>query len=245
MNTLKFANGLPQLFEDFPRSDHPRNRCFSRLLGALPGLASENKLMLLNHAASHLAGNEVYLEIGAWFGLSIIAAALGNRRTAFVTIDDFSEFGGSSSLLQRNLARFHVADHVAVIEADCFRLLRLRQPFGQRTVGVFFYDGCHTFDAQLQVLQLIKRHLSDRALIVIDDTSNPAVRGAIAHYTSFQPEYELLFDIPTNRDRDPRWWNGIQAFSFRRARARRHGRLLPALHQQWIGAATWPGSTRT
>ncbi|MGZ4542748.1 MAG: hypothetical protein ACXVXI_06430, partial [Mycobacteriaceae bacterium] len=41
-----------------------------------------------------MGDGEVYLEAGAWRGTSICAAALDNVTGRFVTVDDFSAFGG-------------------------------------------------------------------------------------------------------------------------------------------------------
>jgi hypothetical protein len=52
-------------------------------------MATENKLMTLNFAASLLGPNEVHLEAGSWKGLSIIGAMMGNDDRHFYAIDDF------------------------------------------------------------------------------------------------------------------------------------------------------------
>ena len=48
----RFLRELPRLFEDFPRSEHPRDRRFAPIVDEVENLARENILALLNLAAS-------------------------------------------------------------------------------------------------------------------------------------------------------------------------------------------------
>ena len=76
------------------RALHPRDRALRAVLDAVPGMATENKLMLLNHAVARLAPGEVYVEIGCWQGLSLAGAVFGHGAAPAFACDDFSEFGG-------------------------------------------------------------------------------------------------------------------------------------------------------
>ncbi|HLX38632.1 MAG TPA: hypothetical protein VKR29_12560, partial [Candidatus Binataceae bacterium] len=57
---------------------HPDDRRLADVLTEVPGMATENKLMLLNLAVAHLADGEVYVEVGCYKGASIVGAARGN-----------------------------------------------------------------------------------------------------------------------------------------------------------------------
>jgi hypothetical protein len=78
MEVARFVTGLPALFEDFPASPHPRGLRFDDVLERTPNLAEENVLALLNLAASLLAPGESYVEVGSYFGASLIGAMRGN-----------------------------------------------------------------------------------------------------------------------------------------------------------------------
>ena len=54
MDTSRFAAELPGLFDDYPRSEHPRGRRFGDLVDGMPNLATENTLAVVNLAASLL-----------------------------------------------------------------------------------------------------------------------------------------------------------------------------------------------
>jgi hypothetical protein len=73
-----FVPALEEAFDDFPRSERPRDRRFAEVLEAVPGLARENNLALLNVAAGLLGPRESYVEVGTYRGTSLIAAMLGN-----------------------------------------------------------------------------------------------------------------------------------------------------------------------
>jgi len=82
VDSERFASELPRLFDDYPGSEHPRDRRFAPILAEVGGLARENNLALLNLAASLLDAGESYVEVGSFKGLSLIAAMLATRVTS-------------------------------------------------------------------------------------------------------------------------------------------------------------------
>jgi len=214
LDLTKFERGLPKLYHSLRRSRYPRNRRLSHLIGRIPGFATENKLMLLNFAASLLARQELYLEVGTWQGLSLIGAMWENADKEFFAIDNFSQFGNVRQEFHANLVRWLPHARLTFLEGDCFSLLRARQLFGGRKIGVYFYDGDHAYQSQFRGLQYVQKHLSDSALVVIDDTAYQRVRSATSVFMSFRRGYRLLFDLRSEYDGEPRWWNGIQVYSY-------------------------------
>ena len=89
MDADRFAAEVPRLFDDFPRSPVPAGRRFADVIEGIPNLATENVLALLNLAASLLDAGESYVEVGSFFGASLIGAMRGNEGD-FVAIDRFS-----------------------------------------------------------------------------------------------------------------------------------------------------------
>ena len=67
----------------------PTGRRFDDVIEGIPNLATENVLALLNLAASLLAPGESYVEVGSFYGASLIGAMRGNEGD-FVAIDRFS-----------------------------------------------------------------------------------------------------------------------------------------------------------
>ena len=89
MRADRFLEELPRLFDEFPRSEHPLDRRFQRVVDEVENLASENVLALINLAASLVEPDEAYVEIGVFHGASLIAAMLGNEGRRFVGVDAF------------------------------------------------------------------------------------------------------------------------------------------------------------
>src|SRR6266498_2198328 len=193
-----FRMELPRAFGGDLSAPHPRDRRFRALLDDVPGMATESKLALLNLAAAHLEPGEAYLEVGSFKGLSLIGAMLGNQHARFYAVENFVEFnldaGATRDELLGNLDRWVDRERLRLLEGDCFRLLR-RQ-----------------------------RRLADRALVVVDDASWPMVAHATERYLAAHPGYELLFDLAAEREEDPRWWNGLRVYGFRRPPGQAAGR---------------------
>ena len=61
MDSDRFLAELPLLFDDYPHSEHPRDRRFAPIADDVENLARENNLALLNLAASCLGSGEAYV----------------------------------------------------------------------------------------------------------------------------------------------------------------------------------------
>ena len=212
MDPQRFARGLPRLFDDYPRSEHPRDRRFGSILAEVGGLARENNLALLNLAASLLDRGESYVEVGSYRGLSLIAAMLGNAGD-FVGIDDFSMGDGRRDLLEANLRRYGLSGYT-ILEGDAFEALRAGVLEGRR-VGVYYYDAAHDYESQLEALRLVERHLAEGALLIVDDTDWEQVARAVRDYRASQPRAELLIDLAGKDLGQPWWWEGVQVLRWR------------------------------
>ena len=108
MDADRFLRELPLLFEDFPASEHPRDRRFAPIADEIENLARENNFALLNLAASCLDADEAYVEVGVYHGASLIAALLGNEGRSVIGIDSFGFRDASLEKVEQNLARFGV-----------------------------------------------------------------------------------------------------------------------------------------
>lgn len=213
MEPERFARELPTLFDDFPASEHPRDRRFAEVLEAVPGLARENNLALVNIAASLLEPGECYLEAGSYHGTSLVAAMLGNEGKEFVAIDDFSLGDGSREQLEANLARFGLSG-AEVIEGDVREVLRGDALAGKR-VGVYYYDAGHSYEEHVDGLRLVEPYLAERALLIVDDSDWEQVERAIADYLAEQPRARLLLQIDGKDRGQPQWWEGVVALDWK------------------------------
>jgi predicted O-methyltransferase YrrM len=218
----RFAAELPALFDDFPRSSQPHGRRFDDIVAGIPNLAAENVLALLNLAASLLRPGESYVEVGSYYGASVIGAARGNSGD-FVAIDAFT-FGehdvrgkhlpaASRSGLEQNLRRFGV-EGVTILEGDAFEVLE-GDALGDRRVGVYYWDGPHGYDDQLRGLRAIEPWLADEALIVIDDEDWDDVSRATRDYLAGEPRARHMFEIAGEDGGQLQWWDGVAVLGWR------------------------------
>jgi predicted O-methyltransferase YrrM len=231
----EFHRELPRAFGGDLNGPHPLDRRFRAVVDDVPGMATESKLALLNLAAAKLEPGESYLEVGSFKGLSLIGAMLGNRRARFYAIENFLEFnldaGATRAELLANLGRWVDRERLELLEGDCFRLLR-RDGLLRAPVGVYFYDGAHGRLPHYLALGVAERWLADRALVVVDDASWPMVATQTDRYLAAHPGYELLFDLSAEREEDPRWWNGLRVYAYRRPPGAAAG-SRPSLDVAW------------
>jgi predicted O-methyltransferase YrrM len=219
----RFAAELPGLFDDFPRSETPRGRRFDDVIDGIPNLATENVLALLNLAASCLGPDESYVEVGSFYGASLIGAMRGNTGD-FVAIDRFSfdvpEVRGrplphaSREGLEQSLARFG-AESATILEGDAFELIE-GGALADRRVGVYYWDGPHDYDGQLRGMRAVEPWLAPEALILVDDYDWEAVARATHDYVAAEEDAELLVEIGGEAAGQVWWWDGVAAVARRR-----------------------------
>ena len=208
MDSDRFLAELPRLFDDFPRSEHPRDRRFQPIAESVENLARENNLALLNLAASCLGSDETYVEIGVYHGASLVAAMLGHEDKRFVAIDAL-RFGGTSlDRIEANLARFGL-EAPEIIVGDAFELVPAGA-LGETRIGVWYYDAAHSFQAQIDGLRIAEPHLVPGALVIVDDTDWEDVERALDAYLADQPRAHRLLAIDGKSRGAPQWWEGMQ-----------------------------------
>ena len=212
MDSERFARELPALFDDFPRSEHPRDRRFAEVNERLGGLACENNLALLNLAASLLSPGETYVEIGSYTGASLVAAMLGNDQHEFVAIDNFALGGGSRALLEENIRGFGL-EPPAILEAEVMGLLR-GGALADRTIGACYWDLLHKYEPQLEGLRLIESHVTPGGLVIVDDSDWEGVERAVADYLAEQPRARHLATVRGEDHGQPWWWQGMVVLAF-------------------------------
>lgn len=222
MDVERFAAELPGLFGDYPRSEAPEGRRFDDVIDGIPNLATENVLALLNLAASLLAPGESYVEVGSFYGASLIGAMRGNEGD-FVAIDRFSfdipEVRGrklphaSRQGLEQSLARFG-AEQATILEGDAFELIE-GGALQERRVGVYYWDGPHDYESQLRGMRAIEPWLATESLILVDDYDWDGVAWATRDYLAAEPKAELLVEIAGEKGDQVWWWDGVAAVAWR------------------------------
>jgi predicted O-methyltransferase YrrM len=204
----RFLEELPKLFEDYPRSEHPRDRRFQAVAEDVENLARENNLALINLAASCLEEWEAYVEIGVYHGASLVSAMLGNEGKRFVGVDSFGFRDASLEKVEANLARYGL-EVPEIVVGDAFELVP-SGALGETRVGVWYYDAAHSFEAQVQGLRIAEPLLVPGALVIVDDTDWEDVERAMDAYLAEQPRARRVLTIEGKTRGAPQWWEGMQ-----------------------------------
>ena len=217
-----FVSRCRQLWPEFTdparlsQSRHPSDRSLSNILKQVPGMATENKLALLNAAVGALGENEVYVEVGCYKGASIVGAARGNPGARMFACDNFSQFDGVAEALRHTLEAHTAPGQVTFHDLD-FRSFFTNAPWRPARIGAYFYDGGHSFRDQYDGVALALPYLADDAIIIVDDTNKRAARSANQLVARAVPGFELILDLRTAGNHSPTWWNGIQVYRYQRA----------------------------
>ena len=206
MDSERFLAQLSGLFEDFPNSDRPRGRRFDDIVAGVKNLSTENILALLSCAASLLAPDESYVEVGSYTGASLIGAMRGNEGRSFVAIDRF-EWAGRQEF-DANLERFGSIG-ATIIEGDAFEVLESERLDGTR-IGTLFWDADHTRAGQLRALRDVEPRLAPGALVICDNADRPDVGRAIDDWLLEQPRAQPLLELAGRTSGQPQWHDGIR-----------------------------------
>ena len=197
------------------RSTHPADRSLADILAEIPGMATENKLRLLNCAVASLDPGEVYVEVGCYKGASLVGAAASNPQARIFACDNFSQFDGAADALRRTLDAHTAPGQVTFHDMD-FRAFLAAAPWAPARIGAYFYDGGHSFADQYDGVAMAIPHLADDAVVIIDDTNKRAARSANNLVARALSSFKLILDLRTPRNHSPTWWNGVQVFRYQR-----------------------------
>ena len=191
----------------------------------LSGLAGLKTVGVLQRLAQLMSADETacYLEIGVFQGLTLVSTSLDAPELPCYGIDNFRILDPENKnlkIVEDRMNKFATAN-AKLINMDFEAALEtLEEHIGERKVGLYLVDGPHDYRSQLVCLLLAKRHLHDRAVIVIDDANYPDVRMATRDFLLSHPEFKMIFEAyspahPANLDPgtlkqwEDSWLNGV------------------------------------
>ena len=200
---------LETFWEDYTTDPYPINRRM-KVLNEIRGMSTENICLLFNELVRIHAKGGTYLEVGTFWGRSVLSAALYNPSTRCITIDNFSQFGGSFGNLQKGLDRFNLPniEFYNLDYKDAIAQIFEKEP--DLKVDVYFYDGDHAYQHQVNGLNIMLPYLADNCVILVDDYNLEHVRQANDEFKAANPGFESVLRIRTPRNADRTWWNGIE-----------------------------------
>jgi methyltransferase family protein len=184
----------------------------------IDGMSSPRVCNFLNRLVAHLEPGETYLEIGTWKGLTLLSAAYGNVDKVCIGCDKFRFWGRWTGFgwrarraFRSNLERFRGrCAHIDFHETTSKRLFD--RHLVQAPVGVYFYDGDHSYAGTRHGIMAAVPILSRRAVILIDDWNASAVhRGAHAGLRDGGLTVLWQRELPGAHTKET-WWNGLGVF---------------------------------
>lgn len=196
---------------------------YSMAIDAEDGFSGAKFLDTLSKLASIATNSEkIYLEVGVFRGLTLTSVAKNINSTAY-GIDNFAFFDKNNenfNIVKQKIKNKQL-NNVEIINQDYeIALKQLETHIGERKIGLYFIDGPHDYRSQLTCLLLAKKHLADKAIIVIDDCNYNDVRQANLDFVDSHPDYKLIYqnygkahpdNLTQNDFKEARknWWDGI------------------------------------
>jgi Methyltransferase domain len=161
---------------------------------------------VLNTAVREMDPAHAFVNVGVWNGFTFLAAMAANEERACLGVDNFSEFGGpKDDFLERFVARrtpshrFFDQDYVDFFAAGL-----------DRPLGVYLYDGEHSYENQYRGLMVADPFYADDAVVVVDDTNLDRAHEATLKFAEdSRLDWEVVFDRKTASMRHPTLWNGL------------------------------------
>jgi hypothetical protein len=161
---------------------------------------------IINRAVAEMPSGHSYVNVGTWAGFSLWAGMVGNPDKRCVGVDDFSQYGGPRGYLLEWFERLRAPTHE-------FHEMDYREYFARvhrGPIGVYFYDGFHSYEQQLLGLQVAEPFFGDDCVVIVDDTNWPEPYEATYDFIArSEREYSVLFDQQTEEGAHPTFWNGL------------------------------------
>lgn len=191
-----FFDWFYSAFADKETFEQKANELHEEVCNTTGGWASPGKIEILHNALLCMDDNEQYLEIGSYTGRSLAGALRLNTKLAQV-IDPFDLFLPDGvdihNAWKETISKFNVDDRVTLHKT-------FAHTFNEElpSIGVCYFDGDHDSGHTYEALKKFEKHLSDRAIVIVDDYY---LFGGYAQKP--YPGYSVVIDNPveveTNR----------------------------------------------
>lgn len=172
----------------------------------IPRMSTYAIAAMINKAVSMMSSDSCFLNVGVWNGFTFLAGLKGNSEKTCIGVDNFSEFGGPREEFMERFNSYRSVSHH-------FYDLDYREYFEKvhkEEIGLYIYDGGHSYRDQLMGLQLAEPFFSNRCVVLVDDTNWDEPRKATLDFiSSSSHNYEIILDKATSRNGHPTLWNGV------------------------------------
>jgi tRNA G46 methylase TrmB len=170
-----------------------------------------NIYFMINELVRTFLPNGVYLEVGVHRGASIISAAYKNPNVRCIGVDHFKlhkrlDEDTEKSFLA-NVKKYNIKNIEYLKEEALDGIEKLFNKEPNIKVDLFYFDGTHEYEPQMDALNKIKSYIKDGGFICVDDLNINGVVDSVNDFADQNKEFKVIFMIvPDNRDY---WWNGF------------------------------------
>lgn len=155
----------------------------------LGGLAGAGTAEVISQCVYQMTDDYAYLEVGIYQACNFVLVACSNKSVDCYGVDNFSqEFEenkafkeSTEEVVKSRIEKF--CPDAKYFKSDFREFLKSPMPFDKK-VGVYFFDGPHELQDQIDGVEMALPHLADEAVIFIDDLRSPNV----------QQSYSILVD---------------------------------------------------
>lgn len=183
------------------------------------GLSDPKVCNLLNRLVAAMPADQKYLEIGTFKGLTLCSAAYGNKGKHCIACDKFrfwNKYTGwgfqARASFYANVDRYK-ANSATVEFHDMKSLTMFRKGLVKGPIGVYFYDGDHSYTATRDNILAAVPLLAPTSVLLVDDWRDPIIqsgtRDAIKQ-GGLRIEWERSLGGDRSKGRD--FWNGLGVF---------------------------------
>jgi hypothetical protein len=184
----------------------------------IEGLSDPKVCNFLNRLVAAMPADQQYLEIGTFKGLTLCSAAYGNKGKHCIACDKFrfwNKYTGwgfqARAAFYANVDRYK-ATSASVEFHDMRSLDMFRKGLVKGPIGVYFYDGDHSYAATRDNILAAAPLLANSSILLVDDWRDPIIqestRDAIKQ-AGLRIEWERwLGQGATGRN----FWNGLGVF---------------------------------
>jgi Methyltransferase domain len=198
-----------------------------RPLCRMPRMSTYAMGSIINRAVAAMPADHSYVNVGTWVGFSLMAGMAGNPAKTCIGIDNFSEFGGPRQAFHERFDRLaqHEHHHFHEMDYEDYFASVHRGP-----IGVYLYDGEHSYENQLRGLQVAEPYFGDECVVIVDDTNwGEPYQATYDFIAQSNREYTVLLDQRTAGNVHPTFWNGVLLLH---SRAREPSAPPPSGHAQ-------------
>ncbi|NLC12363.1 MAG: class I SAM-dependent methyltransferase [Firmicutes bacterium] len=161
---------------------------------------------IINQAVYLMQKEHAYVNVGVWHGFTLLSGMVNNSNKICIGIDNFSEFYAPQAQFLTRFNQYKSSCHF-------FYELGYEEYFKkihQGLIGVYMYDGSHSYENQLRGLQLAEPFFSNNCLIIVDDANWAEPRQATFDFINNSSyEYQIVLDKQTASTMNPTFWNGL------------------------------------